>query len=302
MSHLFHDLVHDLREKRLLPVAVLLLLALVAAPVLLISPAKQPAPAPVPAQAAIAQDATMPELKDLAVVTDAADRGGSTLDQFKSVNPFLPPKALTKAVAEKPPTSTAGGTSQASSGAAGGATGKVGVGGGQGAPQAIGTPAPRAPAPTVRTAYTYVVDLTYVRNGNVRTVRGMDRLGMLPNEESPLLIFLGVSADGDNAVFLVDSGLDAEGEGSCTPSNSECATLTMGAGDEHEFTDGAGNGYGLRIDEIRKVKLSRASAKSSRRSKRPRARTAVTRPFQPPVLADLLTVEGPGSSNARAGR
>ena len=41
------DLWHDLRQKRLAPVAVVLLLALVAVPVLLAKPAKSPGPAPV---------------------------------------------------------------------------------------------------------------------------------------------------------------------------------------------------------------------------------------------------------------
>ena len=41
------DLWHDLREKRLAPVAVVLLLGLVAVPVLLAKPAEDPGPAPV---------------------------------------------------------------------------------------------------------------------------------------------------------------------------------------------------------------------------------------------------------------
>ena len=245
----------------------------------------------------------MPELKDLAVVTDAAERGGSTLDQFKPADPFLPPKELTKT--ETLASSAAAAVSDAKpasgSGIAATAAPKGGGGGGGQVTQPV---APRAPTPpTVRTAYTYVVDLTYARNGHIRTVRGMNRLGMLPNEDTPLLIFLGVSTNGDDAVFLVDSALTAEGEGRCTPSASQCATLTIGAGEEHEFADAEGNAYGLRIDEIRKVKVGAgASAKSSRRSRRPRARTAVTRRFQPPVLADLLTVEGPGSSNGPTSR
>ena len=42
----------------------------------------------------------------------------------------------------------------------------------------------------------------------------MTRLGMLPSESNPLLLFLGVDSGGDNAVFLVDSTLSASGEGS----------------------------------------------------------------------------------------
>jgi hypothetical protein len=306
MSNLFHDLLHDLRAKRLLPVAILLLVAIVAIPVVLIKPAEEPPPAPAPAAAASVKEATMPELKDLAVVTDAAERGGSTLDQFESADPFRPPEELTKTETLADSTAAAASGAKASSSgiAAAGAPGKGNAGGNGGGGGQVQPLAPRAPTPpTVKTAYNYVVDLTYARNGHLRTVRGMNRLGMLPNEDSPLLIFLGVSANGDDAVFLVDSALSATGEGKCTPSASQCATLTIGAGEEHEFTDAEGNAYGLRIDEIRRVKVGAgASAKASRRSRRPKARAAVTRRFQPPVLADLLTVEGPASSNRHTSR
>ena len=56
-------------------------------------------------------------------------------------------------------------------------------------------------------------------------IKGMERLEMLPSEASPLLIFLGVSANAGNAVFLVDSTLEAAGEGTCKPRASECAFL-----------------------------------------------------------------------------
>ena len=44
MQTLFLDLVHDLRAKRLWPVAAVMLLALVAIPVVLMKPADDPAP------------------------------------------------------------------------------------------------------------------------------------------------------------------------------------------------------------------------------------------------------------------
>jgi glyoxylate utilization-related uncharacterized protein len=78
---------------------------------------------------------------------------------------------------------------------------------------------------------------------------------MLPSQESPLLLFLGVTANAGNAVFLVDSTLEAAGEGKCKPRASECAFLYIGAGSEHEFTNEEGDSYTLRINEIRKVKV-----------------------------------------------
>src|SRR5918992_1193280 len=88
-----------------------------------------------------------------------------------------------------------------------------------------------------------------------RKIKGMERLDMLPSQASPLLLFLGVTASGGNAVFLVDSTLDTAGEGRCKPSRSECAFLYLGAGSEHEFVNDEGDSYQLKVDEIRKVKV-----------------------------------------------
>jgi hypothetical protein len=113
---------------------------------------------------------------------------------------------------------------------------------------------------------------------------------MLPSENNPLLLFLGVSANAGNAVFLVDSTLKAAGEGKCKPKPSECAFLYIGAGSEHAFTNDNGDSYELRIDEIRKVRVgSGASA-----SKAKRASAAVGEPVEPtrfssPLIADEVS-------------
>ena len=112
---------------------------------------------------------------------------------------------------------------------------------------------------TETTEYTYVLDVTFANNGRTRKIKGMERLDMLPSAASPLLLFLGVSPDAGNAVFLVDSKLETAGEGSCEPSKAECAFLYLGAGSEHMFTNEDGDSYRLRIDQIRKVKVDRGA-------------------------------------------
>ena len=42
-----------------------------------------------------------------------------------------------------------------------------------------------------------------------------------------MLIYLGVLKDGKTAVFLVDHGVSAVGDGDCAPSPDECETLRM---------------------------------------------------------------------------
>src|SRR5688500_20208749 len=89
------DLWHDLREKRLAPVAVVLLLGLVAVPVLLAKPAEDPRPAPVVAAPKKADREALAALTKVKLGEDASTKG-STLGVFDPDNPFNPPKGTIK--------------------------------------------------------------------------------------------------------------------------------------------------------------------------------------------------------------
>jgi hypothetical protein len=112
---------------------------------------------------------------------------------------------------------------------------------------------------------------------------------MLPSDSSPLLIFMGVTAKGADAVFLVDSTLEAAGEGRCKPSPAECAFAYVGAGSEYVFSEEDGDTYTIRIDQIRKVKVG-ASANGSAKGAKARASVGSPRRFVPPILADVVIV------------
>src|SRR5215213_8543030 len=250
------DLWHDLRAKRMWPVAVGLALALVAVPVVLSKSSETPAAAPAKAS----RKAPDPkDLKALASVklTEADESRGSSLDTFDPSNPFRPPKAIEKRTREG-----AGGDSTVTSGAGagndGGSTGDSGGSTGGG-------------------------DTGSTGGGDTGSTGGGDT----------------GSASGGNAVFLVDSTLDAAGEGRCKPRASECAFLYIGAGSEHEFTNEEGASYTLRIDEIRKVRVG-ASAAASRRGKTARAAVGsplASRRFLSP-LADVVTVSNGSDTNS----
>lgn len=285
------DLWHDLKEKRLWPVAVVLLVALVAVPVLLAKPAaKSSAPAPVATAAAPKPDV----LKQLAKVKLGEDEvgDGSTLGAFNPSNPFNPPKGAIKKVAG-PGTAAAGATAATPGGTGdngsavtpgGGTTGDVPSGGDTGGDTGGGEPT------TTTAVYKYVVDVTYKANGNTRHIKGMEKLDMLPNQSSPLLIFLGVTPQGSNAVFLVDSTLQAAGEGKCKPSEAECAFAYIGAGSQYIFTKDNGDSYTVRIDEIRKVKVGQAATGAKAGGSKAHASLGPNRRFVPPVVADVVVV------------
>ena len=294
------DLWHDLRAKRLWPVAALLAVGLVAVPVVLTKAAVTPPAQPVqqPAEAASDQD----KLKALASVKldEAAEGRGSSLDTFDPSNPFNPPKLAKDKPGDDAPSSA---SSDQGDAAAGGDTGSAGGDApstGGDAPS-TGGDAPSTGGDTPSTVqFRYVVDLTFTANGRKRKVRSMERLGMLPSESSPLLIYMGVSADAGNAVFMVDSTLKAAGEGTCKPRASECAFLVIGAGSEHEFTNDEGDSYTLRIDEIRKVRVDGGAAAASRAKRAGAAVGAPTeaRRFEFPLLADLVTVSSDGADDS----
>ncbi len=294
------DLWHDLREKRLWPVAVALAVGLLVVPVVLSKPAANPPAKPVQQQAEA--DSFQDKLKALTSVKleEAAAGRGSSLNTFDPSNPFDPPK-IAKAKKDGAPSSVASdqGGGPSTSGGDTGSTGGDSPSTGGDSPSTGGdSPSTGGDTPST-TQYRYVVDLTFRANGRTRKVRSMERLDMLPNADSPLLIFLGVSPGAGNAVFLVDSTLETAGEGSCKPRASECAFLNLGAGSEHEFTNDEGDSYMLRIDEIRKVRVGSASAAS--RGKRASAAVGApteARRFEFPLLADLVTVSSGGADDS----
>jgi len=276
------DVWHDLREKKLAPVAILLLAALIAVPTLLAkSPSAAPPPAPPVQTGAIA--GASPNAPQLQPVAQLA---ASDLDTYSPTNPFAPlPQLKTPAdldVVSPPPPGgdSAGAGSPTSSGAAstgggsvgGGSTGVPAVGGGDtgsgggSLPRFMGPK--RAPKATL---YTYVVDLDFGPPGNERRRNGVARLQILPNAERPLLVFLGVSADSKQAVFLADSTASQSGEGRCEPDVETCTFIYLTTAtnrNEHVVTDSEGQDYLLRLRDIRRVKVEDLKQREAARKKK----------------------------------
>src|SRR4051794_3065685 len=182
------DLWHDLREKRLAPVAVVLLLGLVAVPVLLAKPAENPGPAPVVAAPKPADREALAALTKVKLGADEVGKG-STLGVFDPDNPFKPPKgAMKKATTD---VSGAGPDTGGPSTPAGGTPSTPDTSGGGGVTSPGAPLVPTNPGTggggTSTTVYKYVVDLTFKANGRTRHIKGMEKLDMLPSDSSPLL-------------------------------------------------------------------------------------------------------------------
>jgi hypothetical protein len=269
---------------------VVLALGLIAAPVVLSKPSEQPAaPAPVDTARKAPEPADLKALTAVKLDESDADQS-SPLDTFDPGNPFAPPSSVVKRTKDDGSDDATGKGGSTTEDA--GTGGDVG-GGATGDGQTTGT-TPQPDNDTTRpktTNYQWVIDANFETNGHDRRIKTLERLDMLPSQAQPLLLFLGVTESGNNAVFLVDSTLTAAGEGSCQPSPSECAFVYLGAGSEHSFTDGQGNTYDLRVNEIRKVKVSAKHSKASRKAKPSKAAAgAPRRRFVPKLISDLVSV------------
>ena len=242
-------------------------------------------------------------------LAEADDPRGSTLGVFEPDDPFVPPKAIAKR--SKPSASSAGSTiesKQADSASTGGggssASTEPSTGGGDSPSSGGGYTGGGTPdsggdgGGQTTTAYKYVVDVTFSSNGRTRRINGLEKLDLLPSQASPLLIFMGVTPKGSDAVFLVDAALTAAGEGRCRPSPDECALAYIGAGSEHVFTDEDGDTYTVRIDEIRKVEVGAQASKAAKGATADAAITRVT-PMRVGVGA-LLTIGGRNFQSTRS--
>ncbi|HWM12139.1 MAG TPA: hypothetical protein VNO82_22455 [Solirubrobacteraceae bacterium] len=295
MSDQIQDVWQSLREKRLWPIALVLVLAIVAVPVLLTKSAAQPPAGDPLATVPVNEDRVTVELDD----GDAASTGaGSALDHFAEGDPFTPPGAIAKGATASADSAAAG-----PSAAAGGGDGQQVGGGSPPSSTSPGAPIDVAP-PVTRTEtaeYEYVADVTFWNGDRRREIRGLRKLDMLPSQSAPVLIFMGTSAEGGNAVFLVDSTLDTAGEGHCVPGPENCAYVHVGPGSEHTFTTEEADSYRLRVDEIRRVKVRAGAARAAS----PSARASVgdgpaVRRFELPSLIDLVAVTETATTPAPA--
>ena len=240
--NLITDTWRGLVRRKLWPVALLLVGALVAVPLVL---AKEPAVEPAPANlAAAAADedisttyVTSADDAEIEGAEETTTKRRRTLGASK--DPFEPaplPKAQKKkkkkATADVATTSTKDKDSSSSS------SKETTTGGGSSAPTApVATATPTAtpkPAPlnSIRVRFSKVAeDGSTAEEPKAATVR---RLEVLPDEDNPVLVYRGVEDGGKVAVFELTGNVTVEGDGACQPTPEDCQILKLRAG-ETEF-------------------------------------------------------------------
>ena len=229
--NLIKNTAQQLVRRRLWPVALLLVAALVAVPMTLAKSPAPAAPAPQVAVGAHASDAAAnTPIVELATPDASSHARRRVLGQAK--DPFAPaplPKAKkSKKQAEATPTPTA--TTDAGSG--GGATAPTGTA----PPSATPVPTFTVPKSTVKVRFG-VADET-AQELPTSFVR---RLEPLVANDVPVLVFEHLTSGGTAAIFSIPGDVTAVGDGSCAPNPQDCETLKLHAGQTEFITvKGAG--------------------------------------------------------------
>ncbi len=219
----------QLVRRRLWPIAVLLVGALAAVPVMLARSPEAPVPPVIGADAVTSKaDEAIAEPVVAEVTPEDRARRRRVLG---SVNdPFRPAPAKKAKVAE--PKSAAAPTPEKPP-ATGGIEVKLPPVGGGG----VVVPVTTDPAAPVKlfTAGTVVVRFGEAK-GEQSQRFAIKKLEPVPDVELPLLIYMGLTKDGKRAKFLVDASVEVEGDATCRPHASNCEVIELSVG-ETEFLD-----------------------------------------------------------------
>jgi hypothetical protein len=272
------DLFKDLRDRRLLVPALALIVALIAVPVLLASPAEPPPPP----LAALPEGAGAVDAAVLAEQTGIRSYK-KRLAELKETNPFEQKFALPtpESVALEEPTSAAVSSSQDST-----------VASSSTSTSALSETISSSTSSTSDTTIDQTtidqttiedttiqqtddtieveptkpelrffadrVDVKFGPLGHTRDYDGIRHLEFLPDDKAPVIAFVGLAGSGDQAVFSISSDVvETRGEGSCAPKKpSPCEFLTLKEGEERHLKYALdGKTYRLKLRETRIVRI-----------------------------------------------
>jgi hypothetical protein len=98
---------------------------------------------------------------------------------------------------------------------------------------------------------------------------GRDR--PLPDAKDPILVYLGVEKGAKRAIFMVDSSVTPQGDGTCAPSPADCETVHLHEGDTEFFDVKGETGSVIGQYELDLVKIRTATTTSASKAAKSRA-------------------------------
>jgi hypothetical protein len=295
--------VTELRERRLLPLVIVLVAGIVAVPVVLAkTQATSPAPAPRPPGVPVSSNPGGPSVS-------LASNAPATPPHGLGRDPFTPPFGTAAHASTSTlglPTSLSGtpATPTSSAGGAGGGTSSTGGGGtspatpsttsspttggttpmptagGSTPPTGSTTPTTTGPAdPPDQPSATATVGLSSTQayhvtlaitntGGGLDTISPLERLSILPSRLHPLLVELGVLAGGRRVLFAVQPGAVVRGPGRCTPGPIDCQILSLASAQTETLSSANGtvSHVLLAVTSVTRARYpSSAAAKRARR-------------------------------------
>ena len=230
----------DLRDRRLWPVALALVVALVAIPLLLSSGGGSSSGTPTAQIPPVATPAQNPALPVVSVTTTpshvkltgkarnpfAPQHQASTPGSHGSGSPSSGSTAHPATASPAAVSHAAGATSTASSSPSP-APAPV-----QTIPAHTFTPAPPGLSPTQSYDVTFAMTNT---SGGFDTINSLERLSPLPSNQQPWLVELGVLKGGHRVLFAVQPGSVVTGPGNCAPGPIDCEVLSLAPNQDEEL-------------------------------------------------------------------
>lgn len=265
------DVYRDLRDRRLLLPALVLLVAIVAVPVALSSSSTEPAPPPAPAAAAGTSKPTAAEAAVLTRELGVSDYR-KRLEQFKSKNPFSQQFALPNITSKVQGSSVTAPTSSPTSGIT--AASDESTSTATTSPTASTSPTSSTSSPTssepspdqtpkpITELVQRRIDVKIGKDGSpLEEQDGVKQLTMLPDATTPIVAFLGTSENGKHAFFVVSTDVtDVSGDGICLTTTPTCQFLSLQEGQAESFDYAPDlSTYKLRLLNIKDVVVKKTS-------------------------------------------
>lgn len=272
----------DLRERKLLPVVALLLVAIVAVPIALSKSA-----APAPATTASPGPVTAPTASALPAVSLQPATETPTKLNARPHNPFV--QGVTRKLHAAVTGATPGGAGVTTAATSATTTSGSAAGGGTSttansttsttSTQTITTSAVTERAGTLLPTQSYTVGVALAKGRGIETIDPLERLSPLPGARLPLLVELGVLQGGKRVLFAVHPGAVLVGGGKCTPGPADCQVLSLGLGEIEGvgYRTGAGTEpiTELAVTAIRTTDHASAAAATKARSRQSQVGAAV---------------------------
>ena len=226
----------ELRENRLWPFAVALVLAIAVVPFVLTNSAS-------PRPAAQAPQGTPPPSHATSLpAIDVQTTPSQSRLPGRGRNPFAQQTSGTSSTTSTTTATASTSTAVRAPGSTTGSSAPPVTGGGSGTgatvslPTATNTTPPSItqsakPTPTLSVltatqAYDVALSITNA-SGGLDTIDPVERLSVLPSEQTPLLVELGVLQGGKRVLFAVQPNTVVSGPGVCTPGPIDCEMLSL---------------------------------------------------------------------------